>query len=365
MAHKDEIDLAISSVLESGHYILGPKVSSFEEAFASYLSARFVVAVASGTDALEIALRACDIGPGDIVVSVSHTAIATISAIERCGATPLLLDINPLTYTMDPGVLEEELSSHQSNLSRIKAIIPVHLYGKSCDMTRICDIARRFGLRIIEDCAQAHGAEWEGQKVGTFGDAAAFSFYPTKNLAALGDAGAIATNDPLLAEKVRHIRQYGWDATRTSQYPGLNSRMDELQAAVLLIKLSSLQRANQRRITIARRYNRQLHKTDLLLPRQSREPFGHVYHQYVVRSPSRNRLQRFLSSYSIRTAIHYPTPAHLNPAYSGRILTGYSGLQHTESIADQILSLPIFPELSDEHIDLISERISAFFEKHT
>jgi dTDP-4-amino-4,6-dideoxygalactose transaminase len=254
LAHEAEIRSAIARALESGWYILGGEVAAFEKEFAAFLGARHVVGVGNGTDALALVLRACGIGPGDAVITVSHTAVATVAAIELTGASPVLVDVEPETFTMDVNCLEEAIRESVSKKLRLKAIVPVHLYGHPADMAAIMEIARRHGLRVIEDCAQAHGAVISGKMTGTFGDAAAFSFYPTKNLGALGDGGAVATDDPALAEKISQLREYGWK-NRISQYAGLNSRLDEIQAAILRVKLKYLSAENARRREIAKLYD--------------------------------------------------------------------------------------------------------------
>ncbi len=316
----------------------------------------------SGTDALHLALRACGIGPGDRVFTVSHTAVATVAAIELAGATPVLVDIDPATFTMDPNRLEEAVgadegrrtkdeghvnrpSSLVSVVRRRSAIIPVHLYGHPADMAAILEIARRYDLWVIEDCAQSHGATIDGQKTGTFGDIAAFSFYPTKNLGALGDGGAVVTSDPALAEQTRLLREYGWRERYVSAIPGLNSRLDELQAAILRVKLRYLDAENARRRALAAEYDRLLADSSVRTP-ITRPDVSHVFHQYVIRSGRRDALQAYLRSQGIGTLIHYPAPVHAQPAYAGRISIG-EGLPHTEAAAREILSLPMFPELSE------------------
>ena len=253
LEHKAEIDTAIQRVLDSGWYILGKEVDAFERAFAAYVGITHAIGVANGTDALELALRACGIGPGDLVFTVSHTAVATVAAIELVGATPVLVDIDPATYTLDPNCLEAALAHPPAG--RPKAVIPVHLYGQPADMPAILELVRRYDLYIIEDCAQSHGAKLAGRMTGSWGDIAAFSFYPTKNLGALGDGGMVVTKDHDLAEKVQLLRQYGWKKRYVSEYPGGNSRLDELQAAILHSKLPYLDLENHRRREIASQYS--------------------------------------------------------------------------------------------------------------
>jgi dTDP-4-amino-4,6-dideoxygalactose transaminase len=262
LAHKEEIDQAIRRVLDSGWYILGQEVAAFEQEFAQYLGVSQAVGVGSGTDALEIALRACGVGVGDAVITVSHTVVATVAAIELVGAMPVLVDIDPITFTLDPNRLEDTIAQHQG--SRIKAIIPVHLYGHPAAMPAIKEIARRHDLYVIEDCAQSHGAAIKGRKTGAWGDLAAFSFYPTKNLGALGDGGAVVTDNAELAQKLRLLREYGWQRRYISEMPGMNTRLDEIQAAVLRVKLQYLDKENAQRRELAEVYNSRLSATPLV-----------------------------------------------------------------------------------------------------
>ena len=358
LAHEVEIRDAVARVLESGWYILGEEVSAFEKAFAAFLGVRHVVGVGNGTDAIAIALRACGIGPGDAVVTVSHTAVATVAAIEPTGATAVLVDIEPETFTMDVNGLEDTIRESFSKKLRLKAIIPVHLYGHPAAMPAIMEIARRHGLRVIEDCAQAHGAAIGGKICGTWGDAAAFSFYPTKNLGALGDGGAIATNDPALAEQISLLREYGWK-NRISQCAGLNSRLDEIQAAILRVKLKHLSAENVRRREIAKLYDDALSGRNFRLPK-SKPGIGHVFHQYVIRAPQRDNLKSFLEKRGIGTAIHYPVPVHLQPAYQSRVPLPKSGLPQTENAAREILSLPMHPQLTDAEAKQVAEAMRNF-----
>ena len=369
LAHKAEIDAAIARVLDSGWYILGREVAAFEEEFAAYIGMRHAIGVASGTDALNLALRACGIGPGDAVITVSHTAVATVAAIELVGAIPVLVDIDPATFTMDPNCLEDEIKKRQVRRSsfvvgRLKAVIPVHLYGHPADMPAILDIAKRHDLHAIEDCAQSHGAAIQGRKTGTWGHLSAFSFYPTKNLGALGDAGAVVTNDPELAERVRLLREYGWRERYISELPGMNTRLDELQAAILRVKLPYLNQQNARRRELARIYDALLSDTALILP-QLQGDVEHVYHQYVVRGKHRDDLRAFLKANSIATLIHYPVPVHLQPAYQGRVVIGSQELQHTEQVCREILSLPMYPQMTDEQAQRVSELIARWSRQRT
>ena len=324
-------------------------MEGFEKEFATYLKVSSCVGVASGTDALEIALRACGIGSGDGVFTVSHTAVATVSAIERTGATPILVDIDPTTYTLDLNSFQNSLKLHP----RPKAVIPVHLYGHPADMESILEIARKNGLYVIEDCAQAHGAILHGRKVGTWGDLSAFSFYPTKNLGAFGDGGAVATNDPNLAEKVRVLREYGWKERYVSSIPGLNSRLDELQADLLRVKLKYLDQENARRKEIAHRYDRALSKTNFISPKV-REGATSVYHQYVIQNKDRDKLRFFLEQNSVKTSIHFPVPVHRQPAYKDRVKVSPQGLPNTDKVCEEILSLPMYPQLENQEVEYVA-----------
>lgn len=355
LAHQVEIDAALRRVVDSGWYILGPEVAAFEGEFAAYLGLPHAIGVANGTDALELALRGCGVGPGHVVFTVSHTAVATVAAIERCGAEPVLVDIDPTTFTLDPNALEHRLRGWRG--ARPSAVVPVHLYGQLADMPAICDIAGRHGLRVIEDCAQAHGARLAGRLAGTWGDAAAFSFYPTKNLGALGDGGTVVTADPAIAQCVRELRQYGWRERYISAVPGINSRLDELQAAVLRVKLIYLDQNNQRRRTIAAAYQQGLAGTYLDLP-TCRTGADHVYHQYVIRTPHRDPLQAELKQAGIGTLIHYPQPVHRQPAYAQRM--AYGDQTHAEQAAAAILSLPMYPELTDVQVARVAETLRNF-----
>jgi dTDP-4-amino-4,6-dideoxygalactose transaminase len=356
LSHRAEIDGAIARVLNSGWYILGEEVAAFEEEFAAYVGVRYAVGVGSGTDALHLALRACGIGPGDEVITVSHTAVATVAAIELCGASPVLVDIDIHTYTMDPTQVESVITE------RAKAVISVHLYGHPADMVSIAGIAERHGLWLIEDCAQSHGAAIGGQKTGTWGHMAAFSFYPTKNLGALGDGGAVLTDDPELGERLRVLRQYGWRQRYVSEFPGMNSRLDELQAAILRVKLRYLNEENQRRRALAELYEQGLSGTSLVLPKCACGA-KHVYHQYVVRSDQRDSLRAFLRERGIATLVHYPVPVHCQPAYQDRMRCSTS-MVNVERAAREVVSLPMYPELTSEQIRRAAEAIVLWDSAH-
>jgi dTDP-4-amino-4,6-dideoxygalactose transaminase len=355
LAHISEIDEAIRRTLDGGQYILGGQTREFEREFAAYLGMERCVGVANGTDALHLALRAIGLGAGDAVITVAHTAVATVAAIEMAGASPLLVDIDPATFTISPEAVEDAIKNHRDR-PRIKAILPVHLYGRPADMRAICGIARRYDLKVVEDCAQAHGATVDGLKVGAFGDAAAFSFYPTKNLGALGDGGAVVTNDADLAERVGLLREYGWRERYVSEQPGFNSRLDELQAAILRVKLKYLDEENARRREIARIYDDRLAPTSLRLP----DPLAgaeSVYHQYAARCEDRDGLREYLREQGVGTIVHYPVPVHLQPAYQNRVQIHRGALPATEESARQVLSLPMHAQLSDAQVERVCAAI--------
>lgn len=353
LAHQQAIDAALASVFARGQFILGPETRAFETEFAAFIGAAECVGVANGTDALEIALRACGIGPGDAVVTVSLTATATVAAIERAGATPVFADIDEATFTLDPESLRTVIQRQQTTgTPPIKAVVPVHLYGQPADLPAILSIAREHGIRVIEDCAQAHGAALAGRPVGAWGDLAAFSFYPTKNLGAFGDAGALVTSDLALADRARALREYGWKTRYVSAFPGVNSRIDEIHAATLRVLLKALTEENVARQRLARRYDEVLAGSRELTP-PIRASATHVFHQYVIRSPERDSLQAFLAEAGVPTQIHYPVPVHLQPAYAGRFPINGNALRRTESAVQEILSLPMSPhydEVSMQHV---------------
>lgn len=336
-SYRGEIFEAIRKVCEKGTYILGEEAEAFEHEFAAYHDMKYSVGVGSGTDALVLTLKAFNIGPGDEVITVSHTALATTAAIVLAGATPVLVDIEADFYTLDPKKIETAITA------KTKAIIPVHIYGQSCDMDPILQIAEKNNLRVIEDCAQAHGAIYKGRKVGTMGDASCFSFYPTKNLGALGDAGGVITNNEYIQTRLKQMRQYGWDSKRISQEPGCVSRLDELQAAVLRIKLKYLDSDNIKRRTLAQEYKTVLNKSSLILPKV-RSECEHAFHLYVVRSPNRDRLKQELSEAGVEAGIHYTHPVHKHPGYFNKIRISHTGLEKTEKTVEEILTLPIYPE---------------------
>jgi dTDP-4-amino-4,6-dideoxygalactose transaminase len=342
-ALRDELDQAIAEVLDSGWAILGPQVKSFESEFAEYCGAAEAVGVGNGTDAIMLGLMSLGIEPGDEVIITANAGVPPISAIERAGAMPVLVDIDPATHTMDPEHIRRAVTS------KTRAVVVVHLYGQPASMEPILAVAHAHGLRVLEDCAQAHGATYQGQRCGSMGDAAAFSFYPTKNLGAIGDGGVIVTSQSEVAQRARLLRQYGWEKQYHSVMPGTNSRLDELQAAVLRVKLRHLDEANAARKAIAARYTAALAKLRPIAHQADRDS---VYHLYVVQSAERDALRSWLDEQQIGSAIHYPEPVHHQPAYAN-IRVGPGGLEHTERAAREVLSLPLFPELDAVNVDRV------------
>ncbi len=347
LSHKKEIEDAIQQVLSGGRYILGEAVRNFERNFAAYLGVNHCIGVGNGTDAISIAIRSLGIGKGDEVITVSLTAVATVAAIEMAGAVPVLADINPNDRTIDPSCIISLINE------RTKAILPVHLYGQPADMETIVSIAKKFQLHVIEDCAQAHGAAINGKKVGSFGDIACFSFYPTKNLGAIGDGGAIATNSEELARQVQYLREYGWKERYISEFPGVNSRLDELQAAILSVKLAHLEADNLKRMELARQYIQALDGCSFKLP-LIKSNSTHAMHLFVIEHDNREVLKKYLEAEQIGTAIHYPQAVHQQPAYLGR-LKGAADLPITEKIVPRLLSLPMYPELHTEQVARICQ----------
>lgn len=359
-AIQQEIDQAMTRVLKSGWYILGEELKAFENEFAAYCQASYAIGVGSGTDALQLALVACDIKPGDEVITVPNTAVPTVVAIIAAQARPVFIDIDPQTHTMSPERLEAYLKAASLPL-KAKAVIPVHLYGHPADMAPIKEIAQKYGLKVIEDACQAHGAEYGGVKVGMLGEAGCFSFYPTKNLGAYGDGGMVVVNDEHLANRLKMLRNYGEEAKYQNAIYGYNSRLDELQAAILRVKLTYLDQWNKRRRSIAEQYHKLLEDTDLILPIEA--PWAkHVYHLYVIRSKGRDNLKQRLEEKGILTSIHYPRPIHYQKAYTG---LGYSkgDFPIAEQFTSEILSLPIYPELDNEQINYISHTIHSILKK--
>lgn len=339
---QSEVDAASSRVFASGWYILGPEVEAFEQDYANYCDANHCVGVANGLDALHLALCAMGVGPGDEVIVPSHTYIATWLAVSQCGATPVPVEPMPGSYNLDPVRIEDAITS------RTKAILPVHLYGQPADMDSILATARRHDLRVLEDGAQAHGARYKGRRVGAHGDAVAWSFYPGKNLGALGDGGAVTTNNPEIADHIRVLRNYGSRVKYVNEVQGFNSRLDPLQAAILQVKLRHLEAWNARRALIAAQYTQSLADTGLILPDVPAwaEP---VWHLYVVRHPQRDILQKLLTEAGVGTLIHYPIPPHRQQAYA-QLGWHQGAFPLAERLADEVLSLPIGPHLGPEQI---------------
>jgi dTDP-4-amino-4,6-dideoxygalactose transaminase len=349
LSFKAEIDQAIAAVLQNGRYILGPEVSEFEKEFAAYVGVQHAIGVASGTEAIELTLVGAGIEPGDEVITVSHTAVATIAAIHRVGAIPVLVDIEPHFYTLDPALLETALSS------KTRAVLAVHLYGQPCDMGAIADFCQRKGLLLLEDCAQAHGARYLSKRVGSMGFASAFSFYPTKNLGAIGDGGMVVTESAEVAERVRSLREYGWKERYVSHARGMNSRLDELQAAILRVKLRHLDDQNNLRQRWAHFYQQGLEGLPFTLP-NARAGTEHVYHLFVLESDCRDQLQQKLKERGVGTAIHYPFAVHQQDAYR-KITRCPRALPETERAIQRILSLPLYPELGEAHVKKVITEI--------
>lgn len=345
-AHKDAINQAIERVLASGMYVLGKEVEGFERMFAEWQGSAYCVGVGNGTDALHLALRAVGVGNGDEVITVAHSATATATAVVMAGAKPVFIDIAPDSMTMSPDALEKAITP------QTKAVVPVHLYGHPADMPAIMAIARKYGISVIEDCAQSHGARLNGQRVGTFGDIACFSFYPTKNLGAIGDGGAVTTSRKDLAEKVELLRQYGWAERYVSSVYGVNSRLDPMQAAILSVKLPYLDSDNAKRRNLAHIYNRELEGLGFTLP-VAKDGCDHVYHLYVIRHEKKSSLAAFLQSNGVGTAVHYPVPIHKQPYFA----SGAYSLPQTEAASESVLSLPMYPELCEQDVALVVESI--------
>lgn len=352
--HKAAIDEAVTRVLEKGWFVLGQEGRLFEESFASYCGQAYGIGVGSGTEALHLALLACGVKSGDEVITVANTCVPTVSAISFAGAIPVFVDIDQSTYTMDPSRIEERITPIT------KVIIPVHLYGQCTDMYPILEIAKKYGLKVIEDCAQAHGAKYRGQVAGTMGDAGAYSFYPSKNLGAYGDAGIVVTGDPAIAEYVRMARNYGEKQRYNHAIKGFNSRLDEIQAAILMTRLPFLDKGNQRRRQIAARYSEAFQDIDGIDCPAEAEGRYHVYHLYVIRVRDRKRFQEIMAEHGVATMIHYPVPIHRQESYL-ECSNQASYLKSTDSIAPHIVSLPIYPEMTDEQVNVVITAVKVFF----
>ena len=348
---KPEIDAAIQNIITNSSFVGGAEVRSFENDFAAYCDAKACVGVGNGTDALYLALRALGIGPGDEVITVAHTFIATSEAISMTGATPIFIDVLEDTMLMDPALIEPAITP------QTKAIVPVHLYGQSCDMDAIMEIARKHDLKVVEDAAQAHGGRWRGQRVGSIGDAATFSFYPGKNLGAFGDAGAVVSQDEDFIEHVRMLANHGRLEKYTHKMEGVNSRLDSLQAAILRVKLQYLDEWNARRRQVADAYLEQLTQSGIAMPVVNANAET-VWHLFVIRVTEREQLQSFLKERGIATGIHYPVPLHLQPAYEHR--RSSFDLPATERAAQEVMSLPMYAELKQNEIEAVCDAVTAF-----
>jgi dTDP-4-amino-4,6-dideoxygalactose transaminase len=353
LQHKDEIDRAIRSVLESGWFILGNAMEQFEKTFADYCGVSYSIGVGSGTEALHLALVACRLNHGDEVITVANTCMPTIAAITFAGGTPVLVDIERDTMTMDPARVEERITK------RTRVILPVHLYGQCADMGAICTIAGKHGLRVIEDCAQAHGAMLNGRKAGTMGDAGCYSFYPSKNLGAYGDAGMVVCRDAEIADSLRKLRNYGQSQRYVHDVKGFNSRLDEIQAAILLAKLPHLETGNSRRRRIATAYTEAFKDLEWMITPSEAPGRHHVFHLYVARVPDRESFQDHLRALGISTLIHYPVPIHHQPAYE-ELLPQAELLPVTDGEASRLVSLPIYPELTDAQIKQVIDAVRSW-----
>jgi dTDP-4-amino-4,6-dideoxygalactose transaminase len=351
-ALRASLETEVGRVFERGRFIMGDSGAEIERELAKYCGVAHGVGVASGTDALWLALEALGVGPGDEVVTVSNTCAPTIAAVLKAGAIPVLVDVDPQTLTMDPARAEAALNP------RSKCLLPVHLYGECADLGALRDLSERRGLILLEDCAQAHGAEYGDRRAGSVGHAGAFSFYPTKNLWALGDAGMVVTDDPALAERLRLLRNYGYGEPNRSVLKGYNSRLDEVQAAVLLAGLARLDDWNDRRRSIAARYTAAFQGSAITPPMEAAGA-RHVYHLYVVRSTERQRVREALHQRGIETMIHYPVPVHRQEGYASLARIGPGGLALTERLASEIFSLPLYPELTDHEVDRVIEAVTA------
>ena len=352
LKNKKAIDLEIKKVLENKIYINGKNTKKFEKNFAKYIGTKYAITVANGTDAIELALRALGINQEDEVITTTHTAVATISAIKSSGARPVLADINEKTYNINTDHLKKLLNK------KTKAIVAVHIYGNSTNLDAIMKFCKKNKLYLIEDVSQAHGAKYKNKRLGSYGIISCFSCYPTKNLSAVGDAGIIATRSVRLANKIKMLKEYGWKERNFSQIHGRNSRIDEIQAAILNLKLKFLDKNNNKRRKIASIYNKELKNLDLIIP-TTEQNSEHVFHLYVIRTKKRNQLIKFLKRKKINTSIHYPYPVHLQKAYQG--LKKSNNMNVSEKISKEIISLPIFPEMTLKQIMYICKSIKQFF----
>ena len=351
-----DIENAVIQTLRSGHYVLGDPVERFEGHFARYCGTRYAIATSTGTSALHLALLAADVGPGDEVITVASTFVATVAAILYCGATPVLVDVDPVTLTMDPALCAAAITE------RTKAIMPVHFHGRLADMTALCAIADAHQLTVIEDAAQAHGAERDGTRAGAFGHIGCFSFYPGKNLGAAGEGGAVTTNDPDLAARIQMLRDWGQERRSVHSCLGYNYRMDAIQGAVLDIKLPHLDDWNTARRKIGLAYQKGV--TDVVGRPAPSGQADHVFHVYAITSPERDALRTALDASGIGTNVHYPRPVHLQPGYAD-LGYGPGSLPHSESYAERTLSLPIFAELRSDEVSQVISAVNAFAARTT
>jgi len=348
---KKHVDEAIHRVLSSGWFILGKEVESFEQRFSEYCSCSFGIGVGSGTEALQVSLLACGVVQGDEVITVANAGVPTVAAITLTGATPVFVDIDSKSYNVDASQIERKITKNT------KVVIPVHLYGQCADMDPIMTIAKKYNLKVIEDACQSHGALYKGRKSGSIGDIGCFSFYPTKNLGAYGDGGMVVTNNIELATKLRLLRNYGQTQRYKHEIKGLNSRLDEIQAAILNVKLKYLDNWNSRRIEIAEIYNKQI-KNEIIIKPGIVEYGTHVYHLYIIACKYRDKLQEYLNKSGIQTLIHYPTPVYLQKAY--KELGFNNSCQITEDYSNMILSIPLYPEMNEDEINYICEVLNNF-----
>ena len=352
---KKDIDSALSRVVSSGNYILGQEVQEFEKTFAKYIGVKYAIGVGSGTEALQLALLASGVKSGDEVITAANTCGPTISAIMAAGAVPVLIDVDPQNYCLNVSEVARKITR------KTKAIVPVHLYGQVVDLNPIMDLSKQYSVSIIEDCAQAHGARYKTKKAGSIGDAGAFSFYPTKNMGAFGDGGIITTNSRDLANKCRLLRNYGQKNRYEHELAGFNSRLDELQAAILRIKLGKLDEWNMRRREIAKKYNYGIDNPNISLPIEMSYAY-HIYHLYVIRVKSRKTFMSFLAKYGISTLIHYPIPMHRQRFYI-ELINKRDHFPVADELATQIISLPLYPYLKEEEVNHIIKVVNSYYPK--
>ncbi len=350
---RESLDLAYKRVMDSNYFIQGKECENFEKKFADYCNTKYCVGVGNGLDALTLILRAMNIGEGDEVIVPSNTYIATALAVSNVGAMPVFVEPEIETYNINPKRIEDKI------IGKTKAVIAVHLQGRPADMDAICDIANKYNLKVIEDAAQAHGAKYKGKKVGSFGDAAGFSFYPGKNLGALGDGGCVTTNSKEIADMVRALGNYGSDYKYHHIYKGVNSRLDELQAAFLSVKLDNLDKWNSDRRRIASRYFSEIINPNIILPLPSDEIFEHIYHVFVIRCNKRDELEKYLNENGIGTVKHYPIPMHMQGAYED-LQIPHGDLPIAEEISSTVLSIPMYYGMSDDEISFVISKLNDF-----